>query len=230
MWCSTCGQDVPVVAADAGISVCCVRCGEPIRSAVSADATPELQVIEAACPISELAVAAGMTGGLDDWELGQKLRDVEHVLRRSAPEGSQAADEATTHYRLDAAHEDPTTQHAVDTSKSVHLKVRTRPTSRAAMPKPSLLAWGAIALGLATVSCGLALLGWSQLTGRDDLWSLGIPIALAGLFGLMIGLVLELEQFWQSHRELSKRLDEVKDEPRSSAGRESRKRERQTQS
>ena len=104
--------------------------------------------------------------------------------------------------------------HAVGGTKSAGLKMRTRPTSRAAKPRPSLLAWGAIAVGLASVSCGLALLGWSHLTGRDDLWSLGIPIALAGLLGLMIGFVLELEQTWQSHRELSKRIDEVKDEPR----------------
>ena len=220
------------MAADAEGDVCCVRCGDPLGSGADSagDVPKSLGTLAAACPISELAVASGMPGGLDDWELGQKLRDVEHVLRRSAPEESEAALDATPDYRLDAAHEEPTMRHAEDAAKSVHLKVRTRPTSRAAMPRPSLLAWGALAMGLAMVTCGLALLGWSHVTGRDDLWSLGIPIALAGLFGLVIGLVLELEQFWQSYRELSKRLDEVKHEPRSSAGREIRKYERQKQS
>ncbi len=93
MWCNTCRQDVPVVAVDAEGDVCCVRCGQQLgSSAASAGAAPESQGTKvAAGPISELAVASGMPSGLDDWELGQKLRDVEHVLRRSAPEESEAA-------------------------------------------------------------------------------------------------------------------------------------------
>ena len=72
----------------------------------------------------------------------------------------------------------------------------------------SLLAWSAVSLGLMGFVCGGVLLGWSYVAGRDELWSLGMPIAVAGQIGLLIGLVLQLERIWQGSRDTVDKLEQ----------------------
>lgn len=59
------------------------------------------------------------------------------------------------------------------------------------------------------LACGGVLLGWSLVTGRSELWNLGLPLALLGQAGLLVGLVLQLENLWQSNRETTHTLDEL---------------------
>jgi hypothetical protein len=73
----------------------------------------------------------------------------------------------------------------------------------------SLLAWGVLSLGLMAFMCGGVLLGWSYVAGRDELWSLGMPIAVAGQVGLLLGLVLQLERIWQGNRLAADKLEQV---------------------
>jgi hypothetical protein len=75
--------------------------------------------------------------------------------------------------------------------------------------RSSRLAWGALSLGLMAFVCGAVLLGWSLAVGRNDLWSLGMPITLGGQFGLLLGLILQLENLWEGNRHTVDKLDEV---------------------
>ena len=60
-----------------------------------------------------------------------------------------------------------------------------------------------------TFMCGAVLLGWSFVAGRGELWSLGLPLTLAGQAGLVLGLILQLESLWQSNRDTSGTLNEL---------------------
>jgi hypothetical protein len=64
-------------------------------------------------------------------------------------------------------------------------------------------------LGLIGFLCGGVLLAWSYVAGRDELWSLGMPIAVAGQAGLLLGLVLQLERIWQGNRLAAHKLEQV---------------------
>ena len=57
--------------------------------------------------------------------------------------------------------------------------------------------------------CGAVLLGWSLVAHRGELWSLGMPIALAGQLGLLVGLVLQLERLGDDNRRTVDKLESV---------------------
>jgi hypothetical protein len=69
-----------------------------------------------------------------------------------------------------------------------------------------LAAWLLLSLGLATFACGSVLLGWSFATDREDLWPLGMPLALAGQAALIVGLVLQLDGLWRTSRKTEETL------------------------
>ncbi len=58
-------------------------------------------------------------------------------------------------------------------------------------------------------TCGTCLLIGSWIEERPELWSLGVPIAIAGQIGLFMGLVLQLERIWQSSRQAVLQLEKV---------------------
>jgi hypothetical protein len=144
----------------------------------------------------------------DDWELDADLRGVERLLgtlkassqplQRDAGAAAHrhSANEPTSVHRH-AAHEDSTRWYAA---------------AATARPQSHSLAWCILALGLATFACGAVLLGWSFAAERDDLWPLGLPLALVGQAGLILGLVLQLDGLWQSNRQTSQSLTHLDDE------------------
>ena len=71
------------------------------------------------------------------------------------------------------------------------------------------MAWGVLSLGLMTFACGAVLLGWSFVENRPELWRLGMPIAVAGQVGLLLGLVLQLERIWINGRDAARKLEQV---------------------
>ncbi len=74
----------------------------------------------------------------------------------------------------------------------------------------STLIWAALSLGTAALACGGILLGWSLATGRNELWTVGLPIAVGGQISLSIGLVLQLDRFWHDkHRTVAKVGEEL---------------------
>ena len=64
-------------------------------------------------------------------------------------------------------------------------------------------------LGVSAFIAGGALLGSAYVLQRDDLWSLGMPITVAGQVCLLLGLVLQLERLRQGSRYAAEKLSEV---------------------
>jgi hypothetical protein len=65
--------------------------------------------------------------------------------------------------------------------------------------RSGFLAWLFLGLGLMALACGSVMLGWSIATQREDLWSLGIPLALGGQAAIIFGLISIVEG--ASHRQ-----------------------------
>jgi hypothetical protein len=142
----------------------------------------------------------------DQWELDAELRSVQRLVERLRVEPQPSGG------RLDMRAEGASSPHwpaAVSTKGA-----ESRPSGAAAesTPRSSLAAWMLLSLGLATFACGAVLLGWSFIADRDDLWPIGLPLALAGQAGLIVGLVLQLEGLWSTSRRTEKTLTALDDE------------------
>lgn len=130
----------------------------------------------------------------DDWQLEAELRGVERLI------GSLKANGHAAGLSLPR---DTMTLHAVEPSAHVPQTGSANPVER---NKSNTLAWSILSLGLATFACGAVLLGWSFAAERDDLWPLGLPLALIGQAGLIVGLVLQLDGLWHSNRKTAESL------------------------
>jgi hypothetical protein len=50
---------------------------------------------------------------------------------------------------------------------------------------------------------------WSIVAGRQELWSMGIPVLLAGQIGLLVGLILQLDRLWHENRHTAAKVDRL---------------------
>ena len=64
-------------------------------------------------------------------------------------------------------------------------------------------------LALAAFAAGGLLLGWSFVDPRAQLGSIGVPVAVAGQVGLLLGLVLQSERIWHNSRYAVGKLEHV---------------------
>ena len=64
----------------------------------------------------------------------------------------------------------------------------------------AFLAWMCLSLGSTGLICGLAVMGWSMNTGRQELWDFGAPVVFAGQIVLVLGLILQLDRVWRNSR------------------------------
>jgi len=76
-------------------------------------------------------------------------------------------------------------------------------------PMAIALAWSILSLGLVAFIFGGALLAWSFVAGRGDLWAWGMPVTLGGQALLLIGVVLQLDGLWQNNCQTAEALDEL---------------------
>jgi hypothetical protein len=165
--------------------LCCPRCSEGL----SAD-PPK---------------AAG-TPAFDGWEMDEQLRHIGRVLESGKPMGRRLRDSLGREtVRIDAPHAGPADWYA-------------RPTSPERKPRPQRIVrrsaagtflWSTLSLGTASFACGGILLGWSAATGRQELWTIGLPAALVGQIMLLVGLVLQLDRLWHENRAAAAKLDDV---------------------
>lgn len=202
MWCKHCRQDVPGLASPDEEGLLCARCGATIDadSFIPADASPPPA---AASPGDEPAAGDGLEP-YDPWEMDEQLRHIERVLARSkAPDQRCPPARQAEPARLDAAHHTTTSWHLPPAGSSVH----TRPKNAAALS--TALTWAALSLGTMALFCGGILLGWSMLTGREELWNVGLPIALGGQIALLVGLVMQLDRVFHASRDTSAQLHRV---------------------
>jgi hypothetical protein len=137
----------------------------------------------------------------DDWALEAELRGVQRLigsLQGSSPPAMPAGASA-----VHAAHVAPAAWHVAtpaDPRASVPLP---------APPKTNALAWLSLAVGLAIFACGAVLLGWSLAADREDLWTIGLPLALVGQAGLILGLILQLDGLSHTNRQTAAALSEL---------------------
>jgi len=141
----------------------------------------------------------------DPWEMDEQLRHIERVLARgkASDERCRAAHQAEV-ARLDSAHHTATSWHLPPAGSFGHARPEDDAVSLLAA-----LTWTALSLGTMALFCGGILLGWSMLSGRAELWSVGLPIALGGQVALLVGLVMQLDRVFHASRDTSAQLHRV---------------------
>lgn len=154
------------------------------------------------------------------WEEEEQLRQIETVL---TPDGPNASINRRAYRRelarFDPGHALPGAWHRDAAKQAEEADAQTAaaatPTNadRAAQPagRTTIGPWTYLSLliGTTALACGGSLLGWSMISGRGELWNLGLPIALVGQIGLLAALLIQLERLWADHRRSAERIETV---------------------
>jgi len=197
---------VPALPSGDKQTLCCPRCGE----AICAD--PQ-KAAEGDCPNFRVDENGTVPFGVmhqspayDGWELDEQLQHIQRVLHA----GKVTDGESDAAVRREAARFDP--PQAGPPAR--HVPASNRPGKRRKTAGnrgsiSSLFTWFVLALGTTSFACGGILLGWSLATGRQELWSVGLPVALVGQIALLVGLVLQIDRLWHDNREAAAKLDDV---------------------
>jgi hypothetical protein len=194
MWCKGCRQDVPALPSGDKQTLCCSRCGEP----VCADPYKPADGIPSG--------ATDQPPAYDGWELDEQLQHIQRMLHAgNAIDGESEATARREAMRFDPPQAGPPTRHAPASRRPD--KQRKTADNRGSISR--FLTSFVFALGIAGSACGGTLLGWSLATGRHDLWSVGLPVALVGQIALVAGLVLQIDRLWHDNREAAAKLDDV---------------------
>lgn len=197
MWCHNCGQDVPGTASPETGKLCCQRCGGLLDPAIAAPRS-------GCAPADTTEVASGERGRMpvyDGWELEEQLRHIGRLL--SDMPMLPAAPPGVTR-RVDRAHGRLPERHRRGRRTS-RRKKSTAWAEALAISVPQAL----LLVAVAALVCGGALLGWSWYSGSDDLWPVGVPIALGGAVGLLIVFLLQMDTLDAVHRQTAAKLDKV---------------------
>jgi len=150
-------------------------------------------------------LAAAVSGcEIIDWEQEDELLEIGRALKVDQPQRRKTGT-TSRHCRVDRAHQTTLRRHSRQTPQPAQ---RSAVSSRTTAVT-SIISWTAISLGVMALVCGGVLVGWSILGGRNDLWGLGIPIALGGQFALLLGLVLQLDRLWADSRNATAKLEQV---------------------
>lgn len=201
MWCKDCRQDVPGISLAASGGLSCARCGAIL--AHGDEAGHVLGVADTAAHGVDLTTSQPLIGrhaSFEEWQFDQNYRELQarvgnwHRLDRPVPRPRDDAPQNHTQWHVHGAHAGPPEPH----------RARSRRAGRW-----SSAAWVALSLGLMAVLWGGGLLAWSSFAHRPELWTLGMPLALAGQVGLLLGLVLQLDRLWHSSREAVRKLEDV---------------------
>lgn len=182
-----------------GDKFCCPRCSGRLRAKTSA-------VADAANSDQCEPAAGSPPPHYDSWELDQQLRDIQRMLDTGKIGSDRPrADDRRQVARLDPPHGDLSAWHQPAAGRAPR-----RPGSnRASHFVLAALTWTALSLGTMAFVCGGILLGWSVLSGRTELWNVGMPIALCGQIALLVGLILQLDRLWHDSRRAAAKLDDV---------------------
>ncbi len=210
MWCKACRQDVPALGSTSQPGLVCARCGTRFDSALPGGIQRSGLSTTATHGVSLDQPVEGPhdTGGFDDWEIEQNMR---RLRARVGP--WQRTDASASSHDAPTVRMPPTAamrqRRRIDGShgrkvRSPHPSRRDNKSSRG-----GIVAWGILALGLMAFACGGVLLGMSIVQQRPQLWSLGLPIIVAGKVGMLIGLVMQLERMWQNSRQAAHKLEQV---------------------
>lgn len=192
MWCSTCQRDVLSAIPPGGSAlVRCEQCGTTLGYEPSRIGTPG-EVIAGEQRLAPPPLPD------DDWQLEADLRWAHRLVDRLRGHSDR---EAT---RIDLPSGIAHGHLALPRIEPAQARIGR------SQPRPDAAAWLLLSLGLATFACGAVLLGWSHAAGRQDLWPIGMPLTLAGLAALIVGLVLlQLEGLWHTSKQTEQSLSAI---------------------
>jgi hypothetical protein len=213
MWCRNCAQDVPGVPSLEEGKYTCARCSGPL-DLISAIHTPHSR--RKRSQLDGIASTVSKSPpSYDGWEIEEQLRHAFRVLgpARTAGKGRKAPVEGPS-FRIDAGHglRGPHTKRPRHQRRRIDRVVTAEESPRSVSFGDRLvgfITWSALSLGTMAVVCGLALIGWSAHTGRQELWAIGAPIILGAQVALVVGLVLQLDRIWRDSRRAAARLQTV---------------------
>jgi hypothetical protein len=222
MWCCACQQDVPALGSASGGDLRCGKCGTSLAAAayVVASAAAAPSPITEPTPDPETESQAEAVVAIerihsvedpslqhathkpplpeDDWALEAELRGVQRLLTslKSRPLAGEAHTIHSGHRPLPRAHTDVANSAVrnLDASNDDSTDRHVAPAmNEDPVPRGHSIAWLILSVSLAVFSCGSVLLVWSLIGQREDLWPVGLPLALIGQAGLMVGVVLQLD-------------------------------------
>jgi MFS family permease len=139
---------------------------------------------------------------LDDWALDVELHRLHRLVTAAMPASQPQSPMMLPSYPWQAgqgAIGAPTNPAQPSLAAS-----RVSPRRRA-----SVVAWSLLGFGIMAFVCGAILLAWSLIADRSELWTLGMPICLAGQLGLLLGLVFQLSRMWDDNRQTANQLASV---------------------
>ncbi len=194
-------------------TLCCPRCGENLcaepQTAADGDSANFRADENVTAPFSTIH----QPPAYDCWELDEELQHIHRVLHPgkagdcpnfclskngTVPFTAQTA-------RFDPPQADLPTRHVSASNRPG--KRRKKVGRRGSVS--GLLTWFVFTLGIASSACGGILLGWSLATARQELWNVGLPVALVGQIALLAGLVLQIDRLWHDNRAAASKLDDV---------------------
>jgi hypothetical protein len=214
MWCKWCRQHVPVNRASKRGALACAQCGRELgREALATTQAAGLAgAAEHGVDLGPSGSPIGRATAYEDWQLDQNIQQLQARVgnwRQRDPMHSDVGPPQFTRSRSRRAVDDRPRRRF----DQAHATVPRRRKRKSRAPRrSSLLAGCFLALGLTALACGAALMIWSVVEARDELWSLGMPITIGGQVALLLGLVLQLERVWQNGRDAVRKLDRVDDQ------------------
>ena len=213
MWCQQCQQDVPGVVTSGECR--CVRCDTSLGGEAARPPAYNVGLEETANHGLELSgsMAPPALADLDwdDWALEDELRRVQRMLS-TLP--SDMPKSIAGRYSALAEHDLPMHPWSPSQTHSHMSHAAAQPAAKqVAQPQRSStltsVAWMLLSLGVMAFVCGGILLAWSYFGGQERLWHLGLPIALGGQAGLLLGFILQLDRLRQDNTQAAEKLDAV---------------------
>lgn len=143
--------------------------------------------------------------GEEDWAMEAELRGVQRLLGSLKSRAPIATESVSLH----PPQRSPAAWHAGHAKQAPETDNFGPEQGIAKQPRGHAAAWTILSLGLAVFACGAMLLAWSLIGQREDLWPVGMPLALIGQAGLVLGLILQLDGLWNSSRKTEQALSEL---------------------
>ena len=210
MWCKVCRQDVPALPSPEKRCFCCPRCGGEVCTHGSTGSAESAAASRPNASSRAGAAAADQLPSYDGWELDEQLRHIERVLHAARANQTAEAMSGRETMRFDTAHAvQPDWHMPVATRSFAPQQVAPRTAEdgrRAGAGAGTALCFG---LGMISFFAGSAFLGWSWTTGRQELWAVGLPLALGGPLALLVGLALQIHRLWRDYCSATTKLDHV---------------------
>lgn len=200
--------DLELIEVDESVPIrfCCARCGSILGEEAVEPSDPQetASVTPAAAATTRIDPAQSTVAAFHawQWELDQDLHDVRHLLE------ARRATSASNEDQWNVSEATATTA-PVDTLGSLAAAAPPAPVSPPPKARGSFLTWLVLSLSFMAFAGGGALLGWSVLYNRGDLWNVGLLSALGGQAGLLLGLVMFLERLWREGRQTTTQISEV---------------------